>query len=108
MLRPLAKVQLAYYVSILERPEVLASRYYEIRSYKQGLGWMYEYLMNAFVSEVNDRTIKEVVAYMYLTWKRENLRTENDVELLPAFIKILRKDFGQRCKLEAALRGEDD
>lgn len=108
MLKPLGKVQLAFYISLLERPELLAQRYYEINTYKQGLGYLYDYLMNTFVNEVNDRKLKEVVAFIYLKWKRENQRPENDVELLPAFVKILRKDFGQRCKLEAMLRGEDD
>lgn len=107
MLKPLSKVQLAWYVSILERPEILAGRYYEITSYKVGLGILYEMLMNSFVSEIKDRELKETIAFMYVRWKRENLRQESDVELLPLFMKILRKDFGQRCKLEAAVRGED-
>jgi hypothetical protein len=104
MLKPLSKVQLAWYVSILERPEALASRYYEITTYKQGLGQIYEFLMNSFVSEVNNTSLKEIIAFTYDRWKRENLRSESDIELLPIFIKVLRSDFGKRCQLEAAIR----
>lgn len=107
MLKPLAKIQLAIYVQLLERPEVLASRYYDIQSYKQGLGAIYEMLMNSFVGEINNTKLHDLIAYTYFKWKRENCRQESDVELLPLFVKILRKDFGQRCQLEAAVRGED-
>lgn len=95
------------YVQLLERPEILASRYYEIGSYKQGLGVLYDFMMNSFIAEVNNVKLREMVAFIYYRWKKENLRQESDVELLPLFIKILRKDFGQRCQLEAAVRGED-
>ena len=107
MLKPLSKVQLAWYVSILERPAILAGRYFEIQSYKQGLGYLYELLMNSFVSEVNNTQLKEAVAFIYYRWKQENQREESDIELLPIFIKVLRSDFGKRCQLEAAVRGED-
>lgn len=107
MLKPLSKVQLAIYIQLLERPEILASRYYEVGSYKQGVGLIYEMLMNAFVGEVNNAKLRDLIAFTYFKWKRENVRQENDVELLPLFVKILRKDFGQRCQLEAAIRGEE-
>lgn len=107
MLKPLGKVQLAIYIQLLERPEILASRYYEINTYKQGLALLYEMLMNSFVGEVNNAKLRDLIAYTYFKWKRENLRDESDVELLPLFVKILRKDFGQRCQLEAAVRGEE-
>ena len=106
MLKPLGKVQLAIYVQILERPEILASRYYEINSYKQGLGLIYETLMNSFVGEVNNAKLRDIIAFTYYKWKRETAKEENDVELLPLFVKILRNDFATRCQLEAAVRGE--
>lgn len=94
-------------VQLLERPEILAGRYYEIASYKQGLGVIYDMLMNAFVGELDNRKFREILAFTYVYWKRENARSESDVQLLPLFVKVLRKDFGSRCKLEADLRGED-
>lgn len=105
MLKPISKIWLAYYVQLLEHPEVLASRHYEIQSYKLGLGVIYTMLMNSFVSDLNMAMFREVVCFTYYHWKRENNREENDVELLPNFIKQLRYDIGIRCKLESDLRG---
>lgn len=68
---------------------------------------IYEELMNSFVVDINNVQLREKIAFTYYHWKKENLRQESDVELLPLFVKILRKDFGQRCQLEAAVRGED-
>lgn len=68
---------------------------------------LYEMLMNSFIGEVNNVKLRELVAFVYYHWKKENLRTENDIDLLPIFIKVLRHDFSKRCQLEDTLRGED-
>lgn len=106
MLRPLNKVQLAYFVQLLEHPEVLAGRYYEMNTYKQSVGVLWEMLMNSLVTDVNNRQLREMIVFAYIRWKREKNREDNDVDLLPLFIKVLRQDIVKRGQLEMSLREE--
>lgn len=106
MLRPLNKVQLAYFVQLLEHPEVLAGRYYEMTTYKQSVGVLWEMLMNSLVTDVNNHQLREMIVFAYIRWKRENNREDNDVDLLPLFIKVLRQDIVKRGQLEMSLREE--
>ena len=100
------KVQLAYFVQLLEHPEVLAGRYYEMTTYKQSVGIIWEMLMNSLVTDVNNRQLREMIVFAYIRWKRENNREDNDVDLLPLFIKVLRQDIVKRGQLEMSLREE--
>jgi hypothetical protein len=106
MLRPLNKVQLAYFVQLLEHPEVLAGRYYEMTTYKQSVGIIWEMLMNALVADFNNSQFREMLVFAYIRWKRENNREESDIDLLPYFIKVLRQDIVKRGQLEMSLREE--
>jgi len=44
--------------------------------------------------------------FAYIRWKREKNREDNDVDLLPLFIKVLRQDIVKRGQLEMSLREE--
>ena len=104
MLNTLSENFLGIYVQLLERPEILKSHLYDIGSYKQGLGRIYEILFNSFVKDVDNVRYRELIALTYYYWKIENLRRESDLELLPIFIKCLRADMTKRVQLEASLR----
>lgn len=104
MLKALREVRLAYYIQHLENPKVMRSHLPEIKTYKLGLAAIYETLFNSFVEEVNNPRYTELIALTYYWWKRENDRSECDLDLLPAFINILRKDMTERVKLESMTR----
>jgi len=58
------------------------------------------------VTDVNNHQLREMIVFAYIRWKREKNREDNDVDLLPLFIKVLRQDIVKRGQLEMSLREE--
>ena len=56
---------LSIYVQLLERPEILKSHLYDIGSYKQGLGRIYEILFNSFVKDIDNYKYRELASHIH-------------------------------------------
>lgn len=89
-----------YLVSLVERPEVLAGKFYGIKTYKQALRELAIYLLNSIVIFIDFEYEYRLIAYAWYLWTKENDDLPESEKTASAFIKRLRVDLAFRINYE--------